>query len=259
MKNVLIIGVGHMGEAILSSLTQNKDLSITILNRNIEKSLSLSKKYNCNYIEDKLEINENKYEYIFLCIRPNQIDHFFNNFIIKDLNDKLIISVLNAYSINDLKLKFGDNSNILRTMPNMNAKINMSTTAYVKYGKNNSLINQGINILKYFGKVYEINENQFSSFVALTGSAPAFIYSFIKSFKDFAKSNDYQINQSNEFIKETIIASTTQALSSEENIDDLISKITVPGGPTEAGIEELLNNNFNNILIKCFEKTKTKA
>ncbi|WP_235443361.1 pyrroline-5-carboxylate reductase dimerization domain-containing protein [Spiroplasma litorale] len=108
--------------------------------------------------------------------------------------------------IDKVKKHFDENINIIRIMPNMNAKIYKSTTAYSIYGFNNELIKIGLNLLRCFGYIYEIYEEKFSSFVALTGSAPAFIYEFIKGFKDFALENDYDENISNDLIKETIIA-----------------------------------------------------
>ncbi|ASP28474.1 pyrroline-5-carboxylate reductase [Spiroplasma corruscae] len=262
MNKILIIGTGHMGEAILCSLSKNINrelFQIHILNRNLNKSKILAEKYDCNFIKGLNEINKHNFSIIFLGFKPSDADLILNNINLENEENKIIVSMLNAYSINKIKEHFTKDINILRIMPNMNAKNNCSTTGYAYYGNNKKLIDISISLLNLFGTTYKLEESQFSSFVSLTGSAPAFIYEFIKAFKEFALDNNYKEEVSNEFILKTIVASATEALSGNKNLDDLIKQIIVPGGPTQAGHDKLLNNRFKDILISCFESTKEKA
>ncbi|QGS51524.1 pyrroline-5-carboxylate reductase [Spiroplasma tabanidicola] len=257
-----MIGTGHMGEAILKALSiklEKTKYKMFILNRNEQKSQNLANLYKCNYLDYKQVINFNQFDIFILGFRPSDAKNFFKTFKLNDQKNKLIISMLNAYTIDTIKLNFENNINIVRIMPNMNASECKSSTGYVTYGVNKNLINIGIDIIKYFGKAYELEESNFSGFVALTGCAPAFIYEFINGFKEFAKECGYDLKQANEFIKDTIVATTNFALSEEYKLDDLINKIIVPGGPTEAGHNVLIHNNFKDILIKCFEASKEKS
>ncbi|QBQ07700.1 pyrroline-5-carboxylate reductase [Spiroplasma gladiatoris] len=262
MKKILIIGTGHMGEAILKSLSKNlnKDFyEITILNRTLSKSIEFSNKYKCNYIKNLEEINYSDYHFIFLGFRPVDADGVLNKINLQNHSNTIIISMLNAFKISEIEKYFEKDINVLRIMPNMNANIDKSTTSYCFKAKNIHLLNEAIKILNVFGKTYLIEEEQFASFVALTGSAPAFIYEFIKAFKEYAFLNNYKEEISNDFIKETIIGSTMAALENSISLDEMIKKIIVPNGPTEFGHNTLIENNFKEILIKCFENTKSKA
>ncbi|AOG60185.1 pyrroline-5-carboxylate reductase [Spiroplasma helicoides] len=262
MKKILMVGTGHMGEAILKVWAKELDkleYKLIILNRNIEKSKKLAKTYDCNYIESIEDINKVNPNIIVLGFRPSDGHNFLSSLNLINQKDKLIISMLNAFEIEKISNYFSQDINIIRIMPNMNAALKKSTTAYIKKGKNINLINFGIWLISLFGKVYELEEDNFPSFVSLTGSAPAFIYEFIKGFKEFALKSNYDEKISNDFIKETIIASTEQALNNGIPLDKLIGEIIVPGGPTEAGHNVLKEKKFKDILVNCLQEAKKRG
>ncbi|EKP98561.1 pyrroline-5-carboxylate reductase [Lacticaseibacillus paracasei] len=93
-----------------------------------------------------------------------------------------IVSMLTGVSLATLEDALGSQDQpILRIMPNVNVAINAGMTAYAANDSVAGQLDGLLDLLNVLGKTMALPEDQFSTFVALAGSSPAFVYLFIDS------------------------------------------------------------------------------
>ncbi|AGR41147.1 pyrroline-5-carboxylate reductase family protein [Spiroplasma taiwanense] len=259
---ILFIGTGAMGEAVLKSVTDNlNNDEISIINRNLLKSKKISEKYNCKFLTQFEEIKSIKFDIYIIGVRPIDINQVLIDLDKIDISNSLIISMVNALSISTIQSAFikSKDISIIRMIPNMNAIIGKSLTSYTTFGSDIKIIQKGVNILKTFGEIFGINEENYPSFVTLTGTSPAYIFAFLNAFEEFGIENNYEPKFLKELIAKQFINTIENWKNNDKKTVELISEICVPNGSTIAGYEVLLENKFNNIVKKCLNKSKEKC
>lgn len=251
-----------MGSAILEQYAnKNKDNEIFILNRNLENSKLLAEKNNVRYLTDLTEIKNIKFDIFIIGVRPIDCAKLFESLDEIDISNSLIISMVNALSIESILNSFKNSLNlsVIRMIPNMNAIIGKSLTSYTTFGDNKTLLNCGLEILKSFGKVFEITEDKYPSFVTLTGTSPAYIFEFLKAFEQFGLENNYDHKFLKELIAEQIISTVENWKNNDKETEMLIKEICVPNGSTIAGYNVLLKEKFLETVMKCLNASKEKC
>ena len=144
-------------------------------------------------------------------------------------------------------------------MPNINAQIGQSTSAIVK----NEFVDDSAyatvqEIFKSTGSVHEIAEKDFSTFAAIAGSSPAFIYMFIDAMARAGVLHGIPKDQATAIGAETVRASAEMILQSSENPWSLVDKVSSPGGTTVAGVVSLEQNHFIGTVIDAISATIEK-
>ena len=229
------------------------------MNRTLKRSEELKNKYKCKALKSIEEINAHKFDIIIIGVRLADVEELFINMKCVNLEGMLLIIMVNALKIEHIKKLVGYDIDIIRIIPNMNAINLKSTTSFAIHGENTDLLNYGISLIKKFGNIYEIKEEIFPAFVALTGTSPAFILEFFKGFEEFSLMNGFTKQESQVFLKECIMNSIENAFTSEKSLDELIDEVCVAGGPTIAGHNILKDKHFKSILIECLGTAKNKC
>jgi len=150
-----------------------------------------------------------------------------------DLSDKLVVSIAAG-----VRLKALDVPRAVRLMPNMNAAIGQSMTAFCATEQVSEQALRFIeNYCQCFGQIISLEEAQFSVFTAVAGSGPAFVYAFIHA---LAQAGGLSL----EVAVQTVLGSAMMLKQSGAQPDELIQHVCSPGGTTIAGMNALQKNNF---------------
>ncbi|QHX36146.1 pyrroline-5-carboxylate reductase [Spiroplasma sp. TIUS-1] len=256
---ILFIGTGHMGSALISGIKSNNNFKeqIFVFNRTYEKSLDVSKKYNVIPVKKLEHLN---YDIVVLGIRPADFEQLAVDLKKFTLEKQTFVTMINALSIKQASDIFGNNKlNIVRIMPNMNAAIQQSVTAYSSNKINSEVTKFVIEMFSNCGTVEEIPEDKFPAFTALAGCSPSYIFTFLNGFYKYALKNGFSKDQAYRIMKNTIIGSTEYSTNSDNSFDELINSICVPNGSTIEGQKVLETNNFQDIIIKALEAAKQKS
>lgn len=145
-------------------------------------------------------------------------------------------------------------------MPNTPLLLGKGVTALCK---NANVSNEDFEMVKSFfsssGYITEIEENDINSLTAITSSSPAYVYLFAKGILEGAKALNFNYEDTLKMICYTLIGSANMILSSNKNIDDLISMVKSPNGTTEKALNVFEDRNFIDIISEAMKACKDRA
>ncbi|MGN1419594.1 MAG: pyrroline-5-carboxylate reductase [Acutalibacteraceae bacterium] len=258
------IGTGNMATAIIKGVVSSgmQDGSqIAVFNRTPEKALALAKKYSLHVLSGAKEIAE-KCSVVVLCVKPNMIADVASE--IKEEIEKhrpLIISVAAGKTLDFLSEKLGKEARIIRVMPNINAVVGQSVSAFCpNENADESDVDFAEKLCSAFGRAVRIPESQFSIFSAIGGCSPAFAYMFIDSLARAAVKNGMPKALALEVSAQAVLGSAKMVLESGEHPWQLVDKVCSPGGTTIEGVAALEKAGFQSAVTDAvcaaFDKDK---
>ncbi|MCL2113931.1 pyrroline-5-carboxylate reductase [Lactococcus protaetiae] len=255
MKTIGFIGVGKMATAIISGIDKTK-FNILISGRDLTKTEEQARSLKVSSVANHTELVKNS-DLVILSVKPQILPSVMTGLVSTLTRDKTLISIAAGLTLADLKhLSQSENQPIIRVMPNINAQIGKSTSAIVK----NEFVNDedyivAQSIFESVGTVHEVAEKDFSTFTALAGSSPAYIYMFIDALSRAGVLHGIPKETATKIVAETVQASAEMILQSGENPWSLVDKVSSPAGTTVAGVVSLEQNRFVGNVIDAITAT----
>jgi pyrroline-5-carboxylate reductase len=258
MKTIGFIGVGKMATAIISGLDKT-NTRVLVSGRDFTKTKVQASTLNITATHSHQELVEQS-DFIVLAIKPQVLPAIATEISGYLTENKVIISIAAGFDLTALTnlLKI-EKLPIIRVMPNINAQIQKSASAIVRnayVSDEDYILSQ--DIFKSVGTVHEVAEKDFSTFTALAGSSPAYIYMFIDALSRAGVLHGIPKEKATKIVAETVAASAHMILQSEENPWSLVDKVSSPGGTTIAGVVSLEQNKFVGTVIEAITATIDK-
>ncbi len=259
---ILFIGMGNMGQAILKGMLKsgyNKD-DISFTDNNRETINSVKNEFG---VKDISKSSNFTWDIIIFAIKP-QI--FFNNdpdieFIFKNNNidSALIVSIMAGVTIENIIKKY-KTTNVLRVMPNIAAICGESMSVITTNIKEHKMLKEVDKIFRAVGAVEYLDESYFDAVTALSGSGPAFVYTFLEGLIAGGLYSGLSYDTAKKLAIQTIVGSI-KLLETEDSIEKMRHKVTSPAGTTIEGMRVLEDSSFRGIVmdavINAFEKSKS--
>ena len=247
------IGGGNMAEALIKGLlnSKEKNLSISVFDPNEEIRNHLEQQYHVQCAESNLSLVENC-NIIFLAVKP-QISESVLKEIANSLHaDKLLLSVMAGISTQKIESHFADPPRVIRAMPNTPALIGEGATALCAgAGAQKSDIVTASSLFKPIGPVFEVSEMQMDAVTGLSGSGPAYVFSFIEALADGGVLDGIPRHVALELAVQTVLGSAMLVKKTGKHPALLREKVCSPGGTTIAGIKALEANSFRNSVMEA--------
>ena len=170
-----------------------------------------------------------------------------------------VVSMLTGVSVATLEEALGSHDQpVLRTMPNVNVAINAGMIAYAANDAVAGQLDGLLDLLNVLGKTVSLPEEQFSTFVALAGSSPAFIYLFIDSLARAGVKYGLEKDQATAIAAQAVMGSAKNVLASDQSPFDLIDQVSSPGGTTVAGLLAMEEAGLMTAVVKGVDATIAK-
>lgn len=267
-SNISFIGLGNMGESIAKAISfQNKEFNSNIsiglfdkdsstLNK-VEKELvkDASNTYCYNSIKELV----NNSAIIFLCVKPQTLSYIYKDLKESKDNDSCFISIAAGVNLKTLSEKI-QSKNICRFMPNIAAKAKKAVTAVANFETcSESHIENSMNIANSFGSAFALNEDKFSAFTGISGSAIAFVFEFAHALALGGTVEGIAYNQAVEIAFDTIESAFSLYKMEKEHPVSLATKVCSAGGTTIEGMKTLSDNGFDSAIINAVVATTKKS
>ncbi len=258
------IGCGNMASAIISGAVKSDTVAgndIYAFNPTKSKVNALTDKYGINSCKSGGELAD-ICDYIVLAVKPNVLAGVLNEIAGNVAGkEKVLISIAAGKSIDFIAENLNSEEKIVRVMPNINAVVSESCTAYCA----NALVsaNEKAEVEKLFaavGTITEIDENIFPLFGVIGGCSPAFVYMFIDALARAGVQHGMKKELALKFAAQSVLGSAKTVLESGEHPFELTDKVCSPGGTTIEGVISLQADGFesavHNAVNKAIEKDK---
>jgi len=270
MTTVGFIGAGNMGFAIMkgilnSSLNWGDEMS--------EASLSIKLyAYDCD--NEKLKrLNElgvtscaseaevfDKCKYIFLAVKPQQLDEVLEAVSGSVNSDTVIVSICAGITDEYIASKTVEGAKVVLVMPNTPLLLGEGATAL---SRSDSVSDEEFDLVcSIFGAcgMYAvIPKDKMKEIIAVNGSSPAFIYLYAQSFVKYAESVGIDGEVAKSLFARSLIGSAKMITDSGKTIDELIEMVSSKGGTTIAGLEKLREGGLPQAVEECCKACTKRA
>lgn len=234
-----IIGCGNMGQAFGEKLALEQTLFF--YDRNVHKAMHLQEKgYGKAVSLDEIK----KCDLLLLAIKPQNLHEME---IIQ--SKKIVVSLLAGTPLSILRQKF-PHSDIIRLMPNLAILYGEGLMGLSSDQEERKNLYE--KIFAPLGKIYWIKENQMDAFTSLAGSGPAFVFSLMEAMKEAGKVMGLDGDFAQEIVLQMIKGSIHLLEKSKKPTEELIRKITSPGGTTMAGLQKMEEKAIKEGIIDTF-------
>ena len=253
---IMFIGAGNMGGALIRGFMTSgiSAEDIYVCENNPER---------CNkFAQAGANISDisiaNEMDYVFLAVKPNAFESLLES--LKGAMNPVYVSIAAGISANYIESIVGDNTKVVRTMPNTAAQILQGVT-FVAHNNNVSLREFDVvkKLLQSVGYVQEIDESLMAAATALGGSSPAYMYMFIDSMASFAQAYGFDRRDAEVIAAHVMRGAGEMVLMSNDSPQMLRDNVCSKGGTTEKAIQSFSENSFSNIIESAMQVCLDRA
>lgn len=154
----------------------------------------------------------------------------------------LFLSVAAGISIEQYQTILGDQTPIIRAMPNTPAAVGEGITAIIGNAHSSAAhLDLADQLLSAVGQVVRLeNENQMDAVTGLSGSGPAYVFHLIECMAAAGEAQGLAPELAMALAKATVSGAGSLALQSDETPTQLRINVTSPNGTTQAGLDVLM-------------------
>ena len=247
MKNIVLFGGGNIAQAVAEGLINAnfKAGNIFYIDRNLKNQKALKKLK----IKNLTKYTSTKVDLFILAVKPKDAIDAYKQ-ILNDFEDPKIVSFVAGIKSKKY-LKFNQDIQFLRAMPNTSARFNLGITAIYNssFSKNN--LAKVSRLFKKIGIVMNLdNETKIDTFTGMIGSGPAYFFYLLKSYEKKLMSLCNQDKKKVNAAMVNLIKGVGSSIENNNNLDKLIEAVASKKGTTEAGLKSFKSQKLNKIFEK---------
>lgn len=265
MKAVAItfIGCGNMGRSLIGGLIANGHPAAKICAADIDASqlVRVGKLFSVKVSTDNREAVAAA-DVIVLAVKPLLIGT-----VARDLagsiqkRTALVISIAAGVPITALERWLGDDTPIVRAMPNTPAQVNAGVAAlFANQAVSAPQRETAESIMRSVGLALWLgNESQMDTVTALSGSGPAYFFLIMEALEDAAVKLGLSRDAAHLMTLQTAFGAAKMALECGEDTATLRMQVTSPGGTTEQALKVLLEGELPVLFLDALKAARARA
>ena len=266
MRTYGFIGAGSMTDAIIrgavASGVRAQDLAITSAH---DSARRLAERTGAVHLENSAALAR-QCDAVVLAVKPHVVPD-----VLVQIHDAvaahrpLVVSIAAGVTLERIESLLPSGTRVVRAMPNMAAAAGESMTALAA-GRSATRedLEDVRRLMSAVGRTVTMAEKNFSAFVGLAGSSPAFVLTFIEALARAGVMDGIPKAQAVEIVTQAVLGSARIVQVEEtrradgaagRTPADLIDAVCSPGGTTVAGVVAMERSGFSSAVIDAFEAT----
>jgi pyrroline-5-carboxylate reductase len=255
IRKIAVIGGGNMAEAIMRGLLrEDVGVGICVAEISPKRRDELTAKFpNVRVVGDAAEAAEWG-EVVILAIKPQQADGVLDLIERVVTSDKLVISIMAGIPTAKIEANLVAGCRVIRAMPNTPALIGAGATA-VSAGRKASAddLDLARQIFSLVGVAVSVDEKLMDAVTGLSGSGPAYVFTFIEALTDAGVKNGLTREVAAQLASQTVLGAARMVVETGDHPTLLKEKVTSPGGTTIAALHSLENGSFRGTVMNAVE------
>lgn len=259
MNTLGIIGVGHMGGALLHGLLKAKYVApsqVIISGGASRKAALLAEELGCTYTADNAVVAQNC-ETLILGVIPKILPQVLNDIKNYLTSDQLLISLAASFSYADFYKILPASTQLAIGVPNLPVAVNAGITAiahnHILTDENNKKVTK---LFKSVGITTQVDETKLGISTIISGCSPAFYAMFIEALADAGVMYGLTRNEAYLQAKQAALGSAQMLLQGNMMPAALKDNVASPGGVTIQGIAALEEHGLRNAVMQAVKKAK---
>lgn len=255
------IGAGNMGYPMLKAAIQTfGDKNVVYTDASPERNEYVSQDTGIPALRNNIDVVKNC-KYLVLAVKPQ-----FFPLVLKEIRasvntEQVVISIAAGITIDNIKEQLGEETRIVRAMPNTPAMVLKGMTGICFSSSNFSQDEKDVidQFFSSFGKYEVIDEKLINAVICASGSSPAFVYMFIEALADSVVSYGLPRDKAYVMAAQTVMGAAAMVLETGEHPGKLKDNVCSPGGTTIAAVKALEEHGFRNSIMKASDACYVKA
>lgn len=284
MARIAIIGVGNMGEALLSGLLRSgrQVKNLVVVENRPERARYLTDTYSVLVapVADAVETAD----LILIAVKPRDVDAVVAQVAeavtaSDHSSEQVVVTVAAGTSTGQLETKLPAGTPVVRVMPNTPAQVGagVSVLAAGRFATAEQL-DEVAALFKCVGHVLTVPEQQMDAVTAVSGSGPAYFFLMIEALVDAAVAAGLARPMATELAVQTMAGAAEMLLDRLERAGaagaapgaggdagmdttaaQLRAMVTSPGGTTAAALRELERGGLRTAVDAAVQAAKTHS
>lgn len=256
------LGGGRMAEALIKGIIQAGLFAakqIVAVDPAADRRQLLAKQYKVDVAEDSAVLAA--CEIVVLAVKPQVLPGLLQGKRAHFNKQQLVISIAAGVSLGVLESSLaGCDCRVVRVMPNTPALI-MEGAAALCGGSlaNDADLETATAIFDAVGKSVVLSEAEIDAVTGLSGSGPAYVFSFIEALIDGGVKVGLNRPVAETLALQTVLGSVKLAIETGMHPADLRAMVTSPGGTTIAGLHEMERAGFQGIIMDTIEAATKRS
>ncbi len=254
-----IIGTGNMGNAIIRGISEGTPLKeVLIYDTDRDRLQEIAESGNVSAMGSPEELAQ-RADIIILAVKPPVITPLLKQ-INNHLKKQIVISVAAGVTLQAMKEVTRSETKLIRAMPNTPALVNEGMTV-ISPGPECDAddIAPAEEIFSAVGSVLVMAEDLMDAVTGVSGSGPAYVFTFIQAIADGAVKMGIPRKHALQLAAQTVTGAAQLVLQTEENPIVLRDMVTSPGGTTIEAVHVLEKAGFSGIVMDAIEKATDKS
>lgn len=258
MKTIGLLGIGSMGEIILSGL-KRAGLRIEAAEKSKDRARIIRERYGMEVREKPQEVVA-KSDVVILSVKPKDVEGLFGEIREVLRRDLLVISILAGVRISYLERLAERPVKIVRAMPNICMEVEEGLIA-LAFGPSveREEAEYVAGLFRPLGKVIEVEEKDMDAITALSGSGPAFVLSFLEGMVEAGVKVGLGRDLSRAICLQVMKGVVKMLEERSVHPSILRESVTSPGGTTIFGIYELEEGGLRALLMRAVEAATERS
>ena len=258
---IAVIGGGNMGRAFIEGLLNKGQSPSKILLVEISQNIreELNKSYSISAVE-KIDSTIKDYEILLIAVKPQDVKKVLEELANYITKDQLLISVAAGISIAYMEKQLKKMVPIVRTMPNLAARIGKAAVAMCPNSNvSEAQLKKAWQVMEAIGDITVIEEKQMDAVTGLSGSGPAFVFMLIEALADAGVLVGLPRSKALELVIQTLFGAAS--ILKECNIPPEVAKemVTSPGGTAIEGVLKLEKGGFRGAIMEAVQAAAEKS
>lgn len=258
-KKITFIGAGNMAGSIISGLVKDGYPTELICASDpaSENTQKLNHLYNIKQSQDNKE-SADWAEVIVLAVKPQIMGVVCQSLAEQkiDFSNKLVISIAAGISVQRLHSLLGENTPVIRTMPNTPALLQKGMTGLFASPQVTAEGKQFAgDLMNAVGEtVWVIDESMINAIIAASGSAPAYFFLFMEAMQNKAMEMGLNEQQARLLVQQSALGSSEMVKQNPDlSIAKLRENVTSKGGTTAEALRTFYELDLNETVAKAMQ------
>ena len=255
------LGFGKMASALIQGMLNAgccRPEDIVVVNRHPESAVEDVEKLGIRYGTSPRTVVDQA-EAVVLGTKPADSLQLLKD-VRQYLDGKLLISVAAGVSVDRLQEAAGHRTRVIRAMPNTPSLIGKGATAYA-LGDHATMTDAEIaeKVFSAVGIVYRVRESALDAVTGLSGSGPAYVFTFVEALADGGVMMGLPREVALELAVQTVFGSALMIRETGKHPAELREMVASPGGTTMAAIEILEARGLRHTIMSAVRAASERA
>ena len=248
--NIAIIGAGNLGMAIIKGLLASplkEKINIVASKRKLPEKQSFENSH-LSFTRDNIYAVKAS-DVVIFSVQPDQFPKVVGE-VKPFLKDKVLISTITGLTLKSLQQALGEESRIVRAMPNTAIAVSRSMTC-LSYNGDEESIKMAQTIFNTLGKTLIIEDVLMQAATVLGASGIAFWMRLIRATTQGGIQLGFDAGEAKAIAVQTCLgAASILANNQSAHPESEIDKVTTPKGCTIRGLNEMEYRGLSSALIR---------